>query len=125
MVGQRISVPDLDTDNAVYLLDCLQANHFILPQTFADLPCKKRVTYKEMQCSDPMLARENVQDWTTLDYVAVPPKINDVLTISGSIFQQLINSRHLPLSMHLRTKFLPISSEKTPPKRDFRSLASF
>ena len=57
--------------------------------------------------------------------MAVPPKISEVLTISGSIFQQLINSRHLPLSMHLRTKFLPISSDKTPPKRDFRSLSSF
>ena len=125
VVGQHISVPDLDRDNAVYLLDFLQANHFTLPQTFIDLPFKKRVTYKEMQCSDPMITHENVQDWTTLDYVAIPPKINDVLTISGSIFQQLINSRHLPLSMHLRTKFLSISSDKTPPKRDFRSLASF
>ena len=125
VVGQRISVPDLDRDNAVFLLDFLQANHFILPQTFVDLPFKKRVTYKEMQCSDPMISVENVQDWTTLDYVAVPPKIKEVLTISGPIFQQLINSRHLPLSMHLRTKFLPISSEKTPPKRDFRSLSSF
>ena len=125
VVGQRISVPDADRENAVYLLDFLQANNFILPETFADLPFKKKVTYKEVQCSDPLISQESVQDWTALDHVAVPPKIQEVLTVSGSIFQQLVNSRHLPLSIHLRTKFLPIRQDQAPPKRDFRLLASF
>ena len=55
MVGQRISIPDADRDNAVYLLAFLQATNFVLPQTFVDLPFKKKVTYKEMQCSDPLI----------------------------------------------------------------------
>ena len=78
-----------------------------------------------MQCSDPLISQESVQDWTALDYVAVPPKIQEVLTVSGSIFQELVNSRHLPLSIHLRTKFLAIRQDQAPPKRDFRLLASF
>ena len=52
VVGQRISVSDADRDNAIFLLDFLQANNFTLPQTFADLPFKKKLTYKEMHCSE-------------------------------------------------------------------------
>ena len=125
VIGQRISVPDIERDNAVYFLDFLQANNFSLPQTYSDLAFKKKVSYKEMSCTDPLISGQNIQDWTVLDYAAVPPKIKAVLTFSGNLFQQLINSRHLPLSFHIRTKFLPIAHAKLPPKKDFRSLASY
>ena len=42
VIGRRSSLQDDDRDNAVYLLDFLSANNLSLPQTFSDLPFRKK-----------------------------------------------------------------------------------
>ena len=125
VVGQRQSIQDDSRDNAIYLYDTLQAHSLILPQTFTKLSFSKRCTYKEMGCEDHLLKGTSVKDWTALDYVAVPPRLRDVLTIYGSTFQQLINTRHLPLSFGIKTHFLPSVASTAPPKKDFTDLTLF
>ena len=125
VVGVRASISDDDRDNATMLYDFLQSHNFTLPQTFTQLPCRQSVSYKETTCSDHLLAGDNPRDWTTLDYLMCPPSLREVLSFRGSIFQQAINSRHLPLSFNLRTRYLPVSKTSLPPKKDYRSMSDF
>ena len=48
------------------------------------------------------------------DYILLPPTLKDSFTFAGSMFQQMVNSRHLPLSFHLR---VPISQYR--PLREY------
>ena len=123
VIGQRQSIQDETRDNAIYLYDTLQAHSLRLPQTFAQLPFSKRCTYKEMSCEDHLLRGTSVSDWTALDYAAAP-QLREVLTIYGT-FQQLINTRHLPLSCGIKTQFYPSVTSSTPPKKDYSDLAQF
>ena len=114
-----------DRDTAVYLLDFLTANNLSLPQTFSKLPFRKKVTYKEMTCNDHLCLNDDVRELTTLDYILLPPTLKDSFTFAGSIFQQVVNSRHLPLSFHLRTSYLPVQSPSKTPKKNFKEMAKF
>ena len=102
VIGRRQTIPEPERDNAIYLMDFLD----YLPQTFADIPFRRRVTYKEMTCTDPALVAEDVLHWTTLDYLVIPQTLRQTVTFSGSIFQQFINSRHLPLVFTAQTQYL-------------------
>ena len=123
VVGRHSSLHDDDRDNAACLLDFLTSNNLALPQTFSDLPFRKKVTYKEMTSNDHLCLTDDVREWTTLDYVLLPPTLKDSFTFTGSIFQQLVNSRHLPLSFHLRTSYLPIQTPSKLPKKHFKEMS--
>ena len=60
-----------------------------------------------MTCRDPLLQDPNIEDWTTLDYVVAPVGMKREIKIKGSIFQQAVNSRHLPLLFQVCTRILP------------------
>ena len=109
----------------MFLYNFLQSHSLTLPQTFTQLPFCKCVSYKETTCTDHLLVGNSPRDWTTLDYLMCPPSLREVLTFGGSIFQQAVNSRHLPLSFHLRTRYLPIAKTSLPPKKDYRVMADF
>ena len=97
VIGRRQTIPEPARDNAIHLMDFLEAHGCYLPQTFADIPFRRRVTYKEMTCTDHALVAEDVLHWPTLDCFVIPQILRQTVTFSGSIFQQFINSRHLPL----------------------------
>ena len=112
--GKRQSRDDPLRDNAVYLLDFLQSHILSLPQTFSTLPSDKLVTYKEMTTTTHLLDDFAVTDWTALDYAVSTHPVYD-LTFKGSIFQQVINTRHLPLLFTYRTSFtLPTKTLSVP-----------
>ena len=69
--GKRQSIEDSDRDNALYLLELMQSQLLVLPQTFTDLPDSRKVTYKEMTSTTDGLDDLEVTNWTILDYCAV------------------------------------------------------
>ena len=125
VVGRRQTIPDTERDNALFLIDLLESHGLEAPQTFCSLPFKQRVSYKEMTCQDPLIEHTDVADWTTLDYALAPPHFRDVFTFEGSKFQQLVNSRHLPLLFSLKTRFIPSPPKADISKRDYTQLSSF
>ena len=114
----------LDPD-LLYLLDFLQSHLLLLPQTFTDLPDSGKVSYKEMTCSTDCLDDVDVSDWTTLDYCSVSHPIFPDISFKGSFFQQLVNSRHLPLLFRYRSSFAPRLPLKTEPKLDYSHTSQF
>ena len=122
VIGARASINDDDRDNAILLFELLQSHNLTLPQTYSS---RKLVSYKETTCSDHLLNGEDVKDWAALDDLLCPISLQNTLSFQGSLFQQAINSRHLPLSFHLRTRYLPIAKQIQPPKQDYRSMAQF
>ena len=125
VVGKRQTILDIERDNALHLIDLLEGHGLELPQTFQDLPLKRRVSYKEMSCQDHLLETANITDWTTLDYAILPPSLRQFITFEGNIFQQLVNSRHLPLLFSLQTQFQPAPPKQSHHKKDYTDLASF
>ena len=125
VVGERQSIQDEDRDNAIFLYDTLQAHNLTLPQTFSTLPFAKLCTYKELTCDDHLLQGTDVRNWTTLDYVAVPIGLRKAVRFEGSIFQQLINSRHLPVTFSIQTQFDPVAKPPSVPKKDYSNLEHF
>ena len=125
--GKRQSTDDSDRDrdNALYLLDFTQSHLLLLPQTYTDLPDARKVSYKEMTSSTDCLDDFDVSDWTTLDYNAVSHPIFPDITFKGSLFQQLINSRHLPLLFTYRSSFAPKLPLRMEPKLDYSRTAQF
>ena len=117
--GKRHSIEDPQRDNAVYMLDFLQSHILLLPQTCSRFPPSKQVTYKEMTTTTHFLDDFTVTDWTTLDYAASSHQVYADLSFKGSFFQQIINTRHLPLLFTYRSSFN--SAPKTPftPKLDY------
>ena len=67
VIGKRQALEDDDRDNAVSLLNLLDSLDLSLLQTFSKLPFRRRVTYKEMSCTDHLLHSEDVNQWTCLD----------------------------------------------------------
>ena len=123
--GKRQSIEDTDRDNALHLLHLLQSHLLLLPQTFVDVPNARKVTYKEMTTTTDVLEDFEVTDWTTLDYCATSHPIFPDITFKGSIFQQLVNTRHLPLLFTFRSTFsarLPLQAE---PKLDYAKTSQF
>ena len=123
--GKRQSIPDPDRDNAIFLMEFLQSHLLIIPQTFSDLPPSRLVSYKEMTSATDFLEDFTVSDWTTLDYASVSHPVFCDFTFKGSQFQQLINSRHLPLFFSYSSSFNPTQSSKSDPKLDFSQTSDF
>ena len=124
VVGRRQTIPEPERDNAIHLMDFLEAHGCYLPQTFSDLPFRQKVTYKEMTCADHTLLAEDVQQWTALDYLVLPQSLRQVVTFSGSIFQQLINTRHLPLTFTIQTQYLQKPPEARRSRYDYTQLST-
>ena len=123
--GKRRSIEDTERDNALYLLDFMQSHLLLLPQTFVDVPNARKVSYKEMTSTTDVLEDFEVTDWTTLDYCATSHPIFPDISFKGSIFQQLVNTRHLPLLFTYRSTCsarLPIQTE---PKLDYSRTSQF
>ena len=123
--GRRQSIEDSDRDNALYLLDLMQSQLLLLPQTFTDLPDSRKVTYKEMTSATDGLEDLDVSNWTTLDYCSVTRPIFPDIYFKGSVFQQLINSRHLPLLFTYRSSFSPRLPLPQEPKLDYTQTSQF
>ena len=124
-MGGSQSIDDSERDNALYLLDFLQSHLLILPHTFVDLPSSRKVSYKEMTSSTDSPDDFDVTDWTTVDDAAVSHPIFPYITFEGSIFQQLIDSRHLPLFFVYRSSFLPKTPVTHVPKLDYSLTSDF
>ena len=90
-----------------------------------DLPVAQRVSYKEMTCQDPLLQEPQVEDWTTLDYVIAPVGMKQDIAIKGSVFQQAVNTRHLPLIVQLCTRIPNKISPQSEPKLDFSNTSEY
>ena len=125
VVGKRQTILDIERDNALHLIDLLEGHGLELPQTFQDLPLQRRVSYKEMSCQDHLLETANITDWTTLDYAILPPSLRQSVTFRGNIFQQLVNSRHLPLLFSLQTHFQPAPPKQMHQRKDYTDLVPF
>ncbi len=123
--GRRQSIPDPDRDNAIYLMDFLQSHLLILPQTFQSLEDNRKVSYKEMTSTTDYLDSFEVTDWTTLDYASVSHPILPDFQFSGSFFQQVVNTRHLPLIFKYQTSFAQVSKPSVEPKYDYSQTSDF
>ena len=125
VIGRRQTIPEPERDNAVHLLDFLEAHGCYFPQTFSDIPHRKRVTYKEMTCADHSLCTEDVHQWTALDYLIVPQSLRQTVMFTGSIFQQFINTRHLPLVFTAQTQHLQKPPAARRNRYDYTQLSTF
>ena len=123
--GKRQSISDPDRDNAVYLMEFMQSHLLLLPQTYSDLPSSKLVSYKEMTSTTDFLDDLSVSDWTTLDFASVTHPVLCDFQFKGSHFQQLINTRHLPLIFSHASSFVPQAPTRSDPKFDFSRSADF
>ena len=114
--GKRQSIDDPLRDNAICMLDFPQSHILLLPQTYSDLPPQQQVTYNEMTTTTHFLEDFEVTDWTTLDYAASFHPVFADLTFKGSLFQQIVNTRHLPLLFSYRSSFQTIPKAPVVPK---------
>ena len=78
-----------------------------------------------MTCQNPLIEHTDVADWTTLDYALAPPHFRDAFTFEGSKFQQLVNSRRLPLIFSLKTRVIPFPPKADISKRDYHNFPPF
>ena len=106
-------------------MDFLEAHGCYLPQTFSELPFKRLVTYKEMTCTDHTLHTEDVLQWTTLDYLIIPQVFRSTVQFLGNTFQQLVNSRHLPITFSIQTQHLQQPPLSRRARHDFTQLSSY
>ena len=125
VIGRRQSIPEPERDNAIFLMDFLEAHGCYLPQTFSELPFKRLVTYKEMTCTDHTLHTEDVLQWTTLDYLIIPQVLRSTVQFLGNTFQQLVNSRHLPITFSIQTQHLQQPPLSRRARHDFTQLSSY
>ena len=123
--GRRQSIGDPLRDNAVYLLDFLQSHSLLLPQTFSTPPSKNLVPYKEMTTTTHLLDDFAVTDWTALDYALSTHPVYVELTSKRSMFQQVINTRQLPLLFTYRTSLTPPTKTLSVPKLDYSCTSEF
>ena len=107
------------------MLDFLQSHILLLPQTYSDLLPKQQVTYKEMTTTTHFLEDLEVTDWTTLDYAASSHPAFADLTFKGSLFQQIVNTRHLPLLFSYRSSFHTVPKAPLVPKLDYSCSSTF
>ena len=106
-------------------MEFMQSHLLLLPQTFSDLPSSKLVTCKEMTSSTDFLEDFSVSDWTTLDFASVSHPVFCDLQFKGSRFQQLINTRHLPLIFSYSSSFVSQPPARSEPKLDFSQSSAF
>ena len=103
----------------------MQSHLLLLPQTFADLPSENLVSYKEMTSTTDHLDDFSVTDWTTLDYASITHPIFCDFQFKGSHFQQLVNTRHLPLVFSFSSSFVSSPPAHIDPKLDFSRTSDF
>ena len=103
----------------------MQSYLLLLPQLFVDVPNARKVSYKEMTATTDMFEDFEITDWTILDYCATSYPIFPDIIFKGSIFQQLINSRHLPLLFTYRSIFSARLPFQTEPKLDYSQTSQF
>ena len=123
--GASDKVSQIQIGITLFLMEFLQSHLLIIPQTFSDLPPSRLISYKEMTSATDFLEDFTVSDWTTLDYASVSHPVFCDFTFKGSQFQQLINSRHLPLFFSYSSSFNPTQSSKSDPKLDFSQTSDF
>ena len=78
-----------------------------------------------MTCQDPFLQEPQVEDWTTLDFVVAPVAMKQDIAIKGSVFQQAVNTRHLPLIVQLCTRIPNKISPQSDPELDFSNTREY
>ena len=94
--GKRQALQDADRDNAEYLKDFLNTYSLIHTPSHTQLPPRQLVTYKEMTRTDHSLNDPSTDNWAALDHVLITTALSEAFKFSGSLFQQMINTRHLP-----------------------------
>ena len=50
-----------------------------------------------MTCADPTLDNPTVENWAALDHILLATPLSESFTYGGSVFQQMVNSRHVPI----------------------------
>ena len=78
-----------------------------------------------MTSSTDFLEDFSVSDWTTLDFASVSNPVFCDLQFTGSHFQQLINTRHLPLIFSYSSSFVSQPPARSEPKLDFSQSSAF
>ena len=78
-----------------------------------------------MTSSTDFLDDFSVSDWTTLNFASVTHPIFCDLQFKGCHFQQLINTRHLPLIFSYSNSFVPQPPARSEPKPDFSQSSAF
>ena len=116
--GKRQALQDADRDNAAYLQEFLNTQHLLF-HPFACSKPAQLVAYKEMTCADHSLENPSTDNWAALDHVLVTTALSAVFRFSGSIFQQMINTRHLPSYGVLSCQYPERSSPVAEPKLDY------
>ena len=117
--GKRQALQDADRDNAVYLQEFLNTYSLIHAPSQTQLPPRQLVTYKEMTCTDHSLENPSTDNWAALDHVLITTALSAAFKFSGSLFQQMINTRHLPVHGVLSCQYPERSPPVTAPKLDY------
>ena len=123
--GKRQALQDADRDNAVCLQEFLNTYSLIHSPSQTQLPPSQLVTYKEMTCTDHSLENPSTDNWAALDHVLVTTALSEAFSFSGSIFQQMINTRHLPSYGVLSCQYPERSPPVAEPKLDYSNTKSF
>ena len=123
--GKRQALQDEDRDNAVYLQGFLNAHSLIHAPSQTQLPPRQLVTYKEMTCTDHLSTDPHTDNWAALDHILITTALSEAFKFSGSIFQQMINTRHLPSHGTLSCQYPERSPPVTAPKLDYSNTKSF
>ena len=123
--GKRQALQDADRDNAVYLQEFLNAYSLIHAPSQTQLPSSQLVIYKEMICTDHSLENPSTDNWAALDHVLITTALSEAFSFSGSLFQQMINTRHLPSYGVLSCQYPERSPPVAEPKLDYSNTKSF
>ena len=123
--GKRQALQDAGRDNAVYLQDFLNTYSLVHAPSQTQLPPRQLVTYKEMTCTDHLLDDPTTDNWAALDHVLITTALSEAFKFSGSLFQQMINTRHLPSFGILSCQYPERSPHVTAPKLDYSNTKSF
>ena len=123
--GKRQALQDADRDNAVYLQDFLNTYSLIHAPSQTQLPPRQLVTYKEMTCTDHSLNDPSIDNWAALDHVLITTALSEAFKFSGSLFQQMINTRHLPSYGILSCQYPERSPPVIAPKLDYANTKTF
>ena len=78
-----------------------------------------------MTCTDHSLENPSTDTWAALDHVLITTALSEAFSFSGSIFQQMINTRHLPSYGVLSCQYPERSPPVAEPKLDYSNTKSF
>ena len=123
--GKRQALQDADRDNAEYLKDFINTYSLVHTPSHTQLPPRKLVTYKEMTCTDHSLDAPSTDNWAALDHVLITTALSEAFKFSGSLLQQMINTRHLPSYGVLSCQYPERSPPVKAPQLDYSNTKSF